>query len=151
MEQVMEPIQRVSTNSQFTVRERLTILAEYENLHESGEKAAFRRRVGVSQSSVSRWAIEKRAGILIEKDGKQNKYMMKQRDRIEFERVKRENEMLRAKLAQSESVVEVLGKASALLEALAKSAQLSELPSETAQQIPPAFTRKRPGPSSGRP
>lgn len=126
------------------------MLAEYELCVELGEKSVFLRRVGVSQSSMSRWAIEKRAGLLIPKDGKQNKYMMSHRDRIEYERVRRENEALKAKLAQSESAVEVLGKASALLEALARSATLQQQPvDEPEQSIPPAFGRPKPGPSSG--
>jgi transposase len=145
----MERIDRPSPKHQFTIRERLAILAEYEACVEIGEKSVLLRRLGVSQSSVSRWAIEKRAGLLLPKDGKQNKYMMSHRDRVDYERVKRENEALKAKLAQSESVVEVLGKASALLEALAKSAALnSQLPAEPEQTIPPAFTRPKSPPSS---
>jgi hypothetical protein len=145
----MERIERLSTKHQFTIRERLAMLAEYDACVEIGEKSVLLRRLGVSQSSMSRWAIEKRAGLLLPKDGKQNMYMMSHRDRIEYERVKRENEALKAKLAQSESAVEVLGKASALLEALAKSAILKQQPVDDSEQsIPPAFVRPRSGPSS---
>ena len=150
MEFPLERIERLSPKHQFTIVERIAILAEYEACVELGEKSVFCRRIGVSQSSVSRWAIEQRAGLLLPKEGKQNKYMMSHRDRVEFERVKRENETLKAQLAQSESVVEVLGKASALLEALAKSAALTRTGSEeSAPPIPAAFLR--PGRSSSGP
>lgn len=149
MELHMERIERLSAKHQFTIRERLAMLAEYEACVEIGEKSVLLRRLGVSQSSMSRWAIEKRAGLLLPKNGKQNKYMMSHRDRIEYERVKRENETLKAKLAQSESAVEVLGKASALLEALAKSAMLKQQqPDDSEQSIPPAFVRPKSGPFS---
>lgn len=142
----MEKIQRLSPKHNFTIRERLAMLAEYEACLEVGEKSAYCRRMGVSQRTVTGWAVQKREGLLVDKDGKENHYMMKHRDRVDYERLKRENEALKAKLAQTESVVEVLGKASALLEALAKSAALqTESP---AQQIPPAFVRPKPESSS---
>ena len=137
----MEQIQRLSPKHNFTVRERLAILAEYEACLEMGEKSALCRRIGVSSRSVRGWAVQKRDGLLIATDGKQNSHMMKHRDRVDYERLKRENEALKAKLAQSESAVEVLGKASALLEALAKSATPAPDPQE--QQIPTAFAKPK--------
>lgn len=141
----MEPIQRLSKQHKFTVRERLAIVAEYEACLEPGEKSALCRRLGVNPSTVARWVRQKRDGLLVDAPGKQNSHMMKHRDRVEYERLKRENEALKAKLAQTEGAVEVLGKASALLEALARSAT-PPAPSQE-QQIPPAFVR-RPGASS---
>lgn len=142
----MEQIQRLSPKHNFTVRERLAIVAEYEACLEMGEKSALCRRLAVNQSSVARWAKQKRDGLLVAGDGKKNSHMMKHRDRVDYERLKRENEALRAKLAQTESAVEVLGKASALLEALARSA--TPQPEQEEQQIPPAFARPKPWPSS---
>lgn len=143
-ETIMDRIQRLSPKHNFTIGERLQILAEYEACVEMGQKSAFCRRMGVHQSTVTAWARQKRDGLLIPGDGKQNQHMMKHRDRVEFERLKRENEALKAKLAQTESAVEVLGKASALLEALARSATSTPEP----EQISPAFAKPRPGNSS---
>ena len=140
----MEQIQRLSPKHNFTVRERLAILAEYEACLEMGEKSALCRRLGVNQRTVIGWAQRKRDGLLIDAGGKQNSHMMKHRDRVEYERLKIENEALKAKLAQSESVVEVLGKASALLEALARSAA----PTPTEPTIPAAFVKPKPANSS---
>ena len=140
----MEHIQRLSPKHNFTISERLQILAEYEACLAMGEKSALCRRIGVSPSSVRQWVRQHRDGLLVPGDGKQNQHMMKHRERVEFERLKRENEILKAKLAQTEGAVEVLGKASALLEALARSAT----PTPQPQQIPPAFANPKPGNSS---
>jgi hypothetical protein len=145
MERFMEQIQRLSPKHNFTVRERLVILAEYEECLDMGEKSALCRRIGVNQRTVIGWARRKRDGLLIDAGGKQNSHMMKHRERVDYERLKLENEALKAKLAQSESVVEVLGKASALLEALARSAAPIP-PAEPV--IPAAFVKPKPANSS---
>jgi hypothetical protein len=51
---------------------------------------------------------------------------MNDRDRGELDRLRKENDKLRAKLEKSEAAVDILGKASALLEALARSATATD-------------------------
>ncbi|WP_460437169.1 hypothetical protein [Arthrobacter tecti] len=69
---------------------------------------------------------------------------MNKRERADYVRVMRENETLKAKLAQSESAVEVLGKASELLASMAKSSRIRipETPDQT--EIPVAFRTTKP-------
>lgn len=135
----MEIPQRISRQHKFTDSERLSILAEYEKCVEPGQKFALCRRIGLHNNTVARWARDKRDGLLVASDKKQNNHMMKHRDRLDYERVKRENERLKAKLEQSESAVEVLGKASELLAALAKSSQTKTPDVPEQSSIPPTF------------
>ena len=51
---------------------------------------------------------------------------MNYRERDELNRLRMENEKLRAKLEKSEAAVDILGKASALLDALARSATATD-------------------------
>ncbi|KUM35770.1 hypothetical protein AR689_17465 [Arthrobacter sp. EpRS71] len=51
---------------------------------------------------------------------------MNDRERHELNRLRKENEKLKAKLEKSEAAVDILGKASALLEALARSATATD-------------------------
>jgi len=70
--------------------------------------------------------------------------VLTKQERIEFLRLQKENAILKAQLEQSESAVEVLGKASELLSALAKSSQIRtpSLPDEP--EIPAAFRKPKP-------
>jgi transposase len=143
----MESIpQRSSKHDEFTNHERLAILEQYDACFEIGEKSALCRRLGLDSSTVRRWARDRRDGLLVASEAKKNGHMMKKREMVDYQRLKRENAALKLKLEQAESAVEVLGKASALLEALAKSAALNQ--SEEPQPISPTFTRPKPDPPS---
>ena len=139
---------RLTRKHHFTAAERLAILAEWDKYAstgaEIGAKSAFCRRVGIDVRSLSRWSQEKRQGLLVETDQRQTKYVLTKQERIEFLRLQKENSTLKAQLEQSESAVEVLGKASELLSALAKSSQIRtpSLPDE--QAIPAAFRKPKP-------
>ena len=139
--------QRLTNRHRFTSTERLAILAEWEKYSatgaEIGAKSAFCRRVGIDVRSLSRWNQEKRQGLLVETDQRQTKYVLTKQERIEFLRLQKENAILRAQLEQSESAVEVLGKASELLSALAKSSQIRTPPLPDQQAIPAAFRKPK--------
>ena len=145
---ISEVQSRLTRKHHFTASERLAILAEWEQYAstgtEIGAKSAFCRRVGIDVRSLSRWSQEKRQGLLIETDQRQTKYVLTKQERIEFLRLQKENAILKAQLEQSESAVEVLGKASELLSALAKSSQIRtpSLPDEP--EIPAAFRKPKP-------
>lgn len=144
----MERIERLSSKHNFTNKERVAILAEYEACTELGEKSALCRRIGVSPNTVNVWARQKRAGLWVSMDGKQNSHIMKHRDRVDYERVKRENAALKTELARMENAVEVLGKASALLEALTRSAVRKQAPDQDEQVIPDTFVGPKLGSAS---
>jgi transposase-like protein len=135
---VSEVAVRKSRKERFTVNERLAMLAEWEQCFDIGTKSAFCRRLGIDPKSPRRWAQAKRDGLLEPSDSRELNRMISKRERAELARLKRENEALRLRLAQSESAVEVLGKASELLTALAKSSQLQTPPVGPASNgVPP--------------
>jgi transposase len=125
---VSEVAVRTSKKERFTINERLAMLAEWEQCLDLGAKSALCRRLGIDPKSPRRWAQAKRDGLLEPSDSREINRMISKRERAELARLKRENEALRSRLAQSESAVEVLGKASELLTALAKSSQLQTPP-----------------------
>ncbi|NJC23219.1 transposase-like protein [Arthrobacter pigmenti] len=134
---------RSSNRDSFTANERLAILAEYEAAA-PGQKQVVCRRYDVNQTSVLRWRKDQRAGLLEPSEGKHRGHVMNKRERADYVRALRENETLKAKLAQSESAVEVLGKASELLASMAKSSRIRipETPDQT--EIPVAFRTTKP-------
>jgi len=139
---------RLTRKHHFTSAERLAILAQWEQYAstgaEIGAKSAFCRRVGIDVRSLSRWSQEKRQGLLLETEQRQTKYVLTKQERIEFLRLQKENAILKAQLEQSESAVEVLGKASELLSALAKSSQIRTPPLPDEPAIPAAFRKPKP-------
>lgn len=134
-----------SSRRRLTVNEKLEILEEFERT-EIGQRAAYCRRVGVAPSMVSRWRKDRREGLLAPSEKKESRLVLTRAERVEFERQRQVIAGLEARLAQSESAVEVLGKASALLEALAKSAQTrqpeQEAPLQPAPTSPPAWGQR---------
>ena len=118
----------------FTLEEKLQILQAYDACAEYGAKSALVRRVGVSPSRIQDWLQGRAAGTLRglqEGPARGDHRRMRAEERHELERLRRENEDLRARLEKSEAAVDILGKASALLEAMAKGAAQEPLPPRT--------------------
>lgn len=119
---------RPSKQSGFTTAQKWALLIEYDKCLDRGAKADFCRRIGVWSGTPVVWHRARAEGKLrdpatvntMSKPGK-----LRFTERQELEQLRRENERLRNRLDQSDSAVEVLGKAAALLEALAKSAKHS--------------------------
>lgn len=131
---------RLSNQHKHTGDEKLALLAVYEDCVEPGSKSAFCRKYGIDTKTARLWAAQKRDGLLVPTDARKNRYMLTKRERLDYVRLQRENEKLKHDLAQSESAVEVLGKASELLAALAKSSQLQSPPTpDPAPPIPDTF------------
>ena len=89
------------------------------------------------------WARQKRDGVLRPSDPKTVTYAVRKAERAQIDRLENEVVVLKRQLAQSESAVEVLGKASELLTALAKSSQLHQATAR--EQIPETFRSAPPG------
>ncbi|WP_035750416.1 hypothetical protein [Arthrobacter sp. 35W] len=124
--------QRPSRNHSFSKEQKWSLLLEYDKCLDRGAKAAFCRTVGLTAGTMRDWAIAREQGRLMPPGtaGKSTKPemsgWMNNRDRDELNRLRRENETLRAKLEKSEAAVDILGKASALLDALARSATATD-------------------------
>lgn len=130
----------------FTLDERIAIIREYE-LAEFGQRGAVLRRHGIASSTISKWRKAQREGLLEPSaSARVTRTQMNRKERAEYLDLQKENAALKARLAQAESTVEVLGKASALLEALAKSAAPGQSEEGEEGTVAPARSSRRSGP-----
>ncbi|WP_462200307.1 hypothetical protein [Arthrobacter sp. B2a2-09] len=137
------------SNRHFTIGEKNAILDEHEKCLERGSKMALARAIGIRAATVREWARARESGELpavvdpIKEDQRLNAG-----DKRQLQRVLKENEILKAKLARSEAAVDILGKASALLEAMAKSAAATEPQVEEREPGRPEWLMPKPGKTS---
>lgn len=101
----------------FTAKEKLRILEEADACTEPGELGALLRREGIYSSYLSRWRRERDRGQLQGLSPKRrgpkppvNSELMR-----EMAKLRRENERLRARLAQAETIIEAQKKLSEVL------------------------------------
>lgn len=145
---------RPSKNHRFSDEQRWLLLQEHDKCLDHGARAAFYRAVGVSAGAVRKWMDARSEGRLTAPDsispveresGEQRSRWMNTRDRLELERLRRENAALEKRVRQSEAAVEILGKASALLESMARSAASQE-PEKEPEPEPgmPEWLRRHP-------
>ncbi|WP_165440832.1 transposase [Candidatus Protofrankia datiscae] len=101
----------------FSTAYKLRIVAEYENAPH-GEKGAILRREGLFSSHVVEWTRARDAGALGGKPGAgaggPEKKPVKSAEQIEVEKLRRENERLKARLVTTETALDIMGKARAL-------------------------------------
>lgn len=106
----------------FTAEYKLSILVEYDRCTVPGDKGALLRREGLYSSLITDWRRQHREGSLVATPGR-SEGGRGGPSRTELDRLRRENEQLRKKLAKAEAVIEVQGKVQALLEEISKSAE----------------------------
>jgi transposase len=137
----MDSRQHERARRRFSVDEKVVIIAEYEQalVSEHGAATLVLRRHGISREAMSNWRKDNDLGLLVP-GRKAGRAAMDRKERAEYLRLKKENEALRARLARSESAVEILGKASALLESLSKSAQMDHVQDSAMQEENPEAT-----------
>ena len=104
----------------FTAEYKLKMLEEYDAA-EPGEKGALLRREGLYSSHLVEWRRARDAGAL---GGLAARPRTRQRspERVENDRLRRDNERLQRELAKTQAALDVVGKAHALLELLSESA-----------------------------
>jgi transposase len=95
----------------FTAQYKLAILAEYDAC-EPGAKGALLRREGLYSSHLVEWRRARDAGALAGLADKPRPPARSQAQR-ESDRLKADNERLRAELARTKAALEVVGKAHA--------------------------------------
>ncbi|MEX5637894.1 hypothetical protein [Parafrankia sp. FMc2] len=96
----------------FSTAYKLRIVTEYENAPH-GEKGAILRREGLFSSHVVEWTRARDAGALgggarAVAQGREKK-PVKSAEQIELEKLRRENERLKAKLATTETALDIMG------------------------------------------
>ena len=111
--EVKPPVQR----RHFSKAEKLRILNEAEACTERGEIGALVRREGIYSSYLSRWREARDRGELSGSKSKKRgpKTDINQDQAKENARLRQENERLRARLQQAETVIEVQKKLSQIL------------------------------------
>ena len=105
----------------FSAEYKLAMVAEYDAATEPGAKGALLRREGLYSSHIIEWRRARDAGALAGVADKPRKPARSDADR-EAERLRADNERLRAELAKTKAALDVVGKAHALLELLSESA-----------------------------
>ena len=111
-----------SPRRSFTPAQKLEHLAEYEAACQSGQGGAYLRREGLYSSLITEWRRLRDAGMLA---GKQpgTKLGRPSAQQAEIARLRRELARAEAKLATTQTALDIMGKAHALLEQISKSAE----------------------------
>jgi transposase-like protein len=122
----VDPAPRPSRRA-FSPEYKLAIVAEYENAP-NGQKGAILRREGLYSSHIIEWTRAREAGGL-GSGTPTAKRARKTADQVESEKLRRQNEKLKAELAKTRLALDIVGKAHALLAELSESAENDEPPS----------------------
>jgi len=116
--QTERPDSEVKTQyRRFSAKEKLRIMEEAEACTEPGEIGALVRREGIYSSYLSRWRRARDRGQLDGLNGKKRgrKRSVDQELAEENAALRRENERLRSRLKQAETIIEVQKKLSQML------------------------------------
>ena len=105
----------------FTAEYKLAMIAEYDAATEPGAKGALLRREGLYSSHIIEWRRARDAGALAGVADKPRQPARSLADR-DAERLRAENDRLRAELAKTRAALDVVGKAHALLGLISESA-----------------------------
>ena len=98
----------------FSAEYKLRILAEADSCTERGEIGALLRREGLYSSHLDKWRLQRQRGVL-RALAPQKRGPKVDPQAEENARLRRENERLRVRLQQAETIIEVQKKLSALL------------------------------------
>lgn len=114
-----------SRRRSFTPAQKLRHLEGYEAACETGQGGAYLRREGLYSSLISEWRRLRDAGLL---EGKEpgTKVGRPTADQAEIARLRRRVAEAEAKLATTQTALEIMGKAHALLEQLSESAETDQ-------------------------
>ncbi|MGU3438415.1 hypothetical protein ACNHUS_36070 [Actinomycetes bacterium M1A6_2h] len=120
----------------FSIAFRIEFLRQYDAAIERGAKTALLREYNLTGNTVKRWREARDRGEFTASmvtAARKPRFEVKNTERAELARLRKENEALKKKVAQGEAVQEILGKAYELLEGITESS------TENEDQIPPAL------------
>lgn len=120
----------------FPLAFRVEFLRSWDDAVERGAKTALLRKHSLTTNTVKRWLEARERGEFTASmvtAARKSRFEVKNTERAELARLRKENDALKKKVAQSEAVQEILGKAYELLEGITESS------TETDDQIPPAL------------
>lgn len=124
----------------FSMAYKIEFLRRWDNCTERGAKARLLRENNLAYTTVRAWIRARDEGHLHEsmvEAADKARDRLDSRDRAELAKLRRENERLREKVAQSEAAVEILGKAFELLQGISKTS------TDETTEIPPALMSAR--------
>jgi transposase len=106
----------------FNAAEKLAHVRAYEAACAVGDGGGYLRREGLYSSLISEWRRARDAGLL---EGKPDGVPVGRpsAEQAEIARLRRELEVTRAKLATTETALQIMGKAHELLDSIAKSSE----------------------------
>ena len=104
----------------FTPAQKLDLLTRYEQALAVGDGGGFLRREGLYSSLMSEWRRARDAGLLAGKAPGES-VGRPSADQAEIARLTRELEVTHAKLARTQTALEIMGKARELLEDISRS------------------------------
>lgn len=115
-----------SRRRSFTPAQKLRHLAEYEAACQNGGGGAYLRREGLYSSLISEWRRLRDAGLL---EGKEPGARVGRptAEQAELARLRRRVAEAEAKLATTQTALDMMGKAHALLEQISESAEPEQL------------------------
>ena len=109
----------------FTPAQKLAHVQAYEAAHAAGDGGGYLRREGLYSSLICEWRRARDAGLLAGKTdgaavGRPNA------QQAEIARLRRELEVTRARLATTQTALQIMGKAHELLESISKSSDIEQ-------------------------
>jgi transposase len=99
----------------FSTEYKLSILERADRCKTKGDVGRLMRQEGLYSSHLSTWRAARRAGTLEALGRKRGPKKAKTEEQLEKERLQRENERLRKKLAHAEKIIDVQKKLSEVL------------------------------------
>jgi len=111
-----------SRRRSFTPAQKLRHLSEYEAACQEGQGGAYLRREGLYSSLISEWRRLRDAGLL---EGREpgSRVGRPTAEQAELARLRRRVAEAEAKLATTQTALDIMGKAHALLEQISESAE----------------------------
>lgn len=104
-----------ATRRNFTTKYKLSILERADRCKTKGDIGRLLRQEGLYSSHLSTWRAARRAGTLEALGRKRGPKKAKTEEQLENERLQRDNERLRKKLAHAEKIIDVQKKLSEVL------------------------------------
>lgn len=124
----------------FSMAYKIEFLRRWDNCTERGAKSRLLRENNLTSGTIRAWLKARDEGHLqksMVETADKARDRLDSRDRAELAKLRRENERLREKVAQSDAALEILGKGFELLQGISKTS------TEDTTEIPPALMSAR--------
>lgn len=104
-----------ATRRRFSKEYKLRVLEQADRCKKPGEIGALLRREGLYASHLTSWRGQRREGTLKELGRKRGPKLKRTSEKIELEKLQRENDRLRERLRKAEKIIEAQKKLAEIL------------------------------------